>query len=570
MTSHSCRALDQVRLMAEGSGGRVLILVAGTSPYYAGLRRAFTDRFFDAAMDFVCHPAYRTIFAVTGIGSHLPPLRIDSSATVGLIPAGWVIREAGEDSQSTVQSSPEEDDDDLPSSSGLMLRHGVVMTSRLRFHGNGVPWAERILAMLGLMEEAAGLDWRIDRHQPGKPSGRGLVIIDEAYLSPDPREDLHQLPTQNQRELIMARLRSLLRQLEQTQADIVVLSTSEARAGLLAHGGFVAAQLEGRPQAEHFPALLWPGEVALWPSRDTERPFGEFWKVPVGRTRPTLYSTLRSVAPKPLPSPLEELDSLVGMDGVRRQIEALEASVRASIRRQRLGLPAASFRLHTALYGPPGTGKTTVARILARVFARLGLLDSGRFIEANREKLVGAYIGHTEQKTAEVCERALGGVLFIDEAYALTPHSENDFGRQAIDTLLTWMENYKDRLAVIFAGYDDEMRRFIDENPGMHSRIQFHVTLREYSDDELVSIAGRVASRDHSVIAPDAFPSVRRRVVQMREECRRLGRAFGNGRAAENLVRAACTERDRRIGTMLATAEDMTLLLARDFDNAQV
>ncbi|GEM_PF-6708619 len=574
MTAHSSAAVQSLRQMAEGTGGGVLLLAAGSAPYYAGLRRPFAEHFLEAVLELASHPGYQRIAAVTGVGRHLPVMRIDSNASVSLVPAGWTVR-APDQEATPAPAAPAADadeDDDLPSARNLIRRHGIVTTSRLRFHANGVAWAERMMAMMGMIEETLGLEWRFDRHMAGGESERTLVVIDESYLLPDRREDLHTLPSQNQREMVAARMHSLLRQVASSRGDIVVMCGTIPRAQSLAAGRLIAEELEGRDEAAHFPHLAIPGIVASWPSKDSGQPFGEFWPLdpPVGAR--TFYDVLRGMAPRPVPSPLEELDGMIGMDGVRQQIESLEASVRASLRRQRLGLPATSLRLHTALYGPPGTGKTTVARILGRVFARLGLLEPGRFVEANRSNLVGAYIGHTEQKTAEICGQALGGVLFIDEAYGLAPppNSPSDFGRQAIDTLLTWMENHKDRLAVIFAGYENEMKRFVDENPGMHSRIQFHITLRAYTDDELVRITQSMAVRGGNDIVPEALAVVRSRLVGLRSISERTGNAFGNGRTAENLLRAACAERDRRLANVAASRQDLITLLPEDFANAHV
>lgn len=575
MTAHSSAAIQSLRQMAEGRGGNVLLLAAGSAPFYAGARRPFAEHFLEAVLELACHPDYGTIGAITGVGRHLPVLRIDSNASVSLVPAGWTVRtpkaaESSADSAGVDDDGADDDDDDLPSAHRLIRRHGIVTTSRLRFHANGVPWAERMMAMMGMIEEMLGAEWRLDRHMPMANAGRALVVVDESYLLPDRREDLRMLPSQNQREMVAARMHSLLRQISDSQTDLVVLCGNVPRAQALADGRLIAEELDGREEAAHFPHLSIPGTVVAWPSKDAQRPFGEFWQLTAPPGRTTFYDVLRGMPPQPVPSPLEELEGMIGMDGVRQQIESLEASVRASLRRQRLGLPANSLRLHTALYGPPGTGKTTVARILGRVFARLGLLEPGRFVEANREKLVGAYIGHTEQKTAEVCTQALGGVLFIDEAYALTPASPNDFGKQAIDSLLTWMENHKDRLAVIFAGYEDEMKAFIDENPGMHSRIQFHITLRAYTDDELVQITQSMATRGGNLIVPEALPVVRRRLIELRAASVQSGRPFGNGRTAENLLRAACAERDRRLASAAASRDDLIRLLPQDFAGARI
>lgn len=188
---------------------------------------------------------------------------------------------------------------------------------------------------------------------------------------------------------------------------------------------------------------------------------------------------------------LDSLDrDLVGLAPVKRRVREIAALLLVERVRQREGLAAEAPSLHMSFTGNPGTGKTTVAMRMAEMLHRLGYVRKGHVVAVTRDDLVGQYIGHTAPKTKDVLKRAMGGVLFIDEAYYLfRPENEKDYGQEAIEILLQVMENQRDDLVVILAGYQDRMERFFESNPGMASRIAHHVEFPDYSDDELLQIA---------------------------------------------------------------------------------
>lgn len=186
---------------------------------------------------------------------------------------------------------------------------------------------------------------------------------------------------------------------------------------------------------------------------------------------------------------MEKINSLIGMQNIKDEIKSFINYVNIMLERQKRKLPATPLSLHVVFYGPPGTGKTTIARLLGRVYKALGLLKGGHLIETDRSGLVAGYVGQTAIKTDELVSKAEDGVLFIDEAYTLIPeNSTNDFGREAVDTILKRMEDMRDRFAVIAAGYTDEMERFIKSNPGLKSRFSRYHYFDHYSPDELVKI----------------------------------------------------------------------------------
>lgn len=186
---------------------------------------------------------------------------------------------------------------------------------------------------------------------------------------------------------------------------------------------------------------------------------------------------------------MEELDSLIGLKNVKSLVKEVHAFVEIQKRRKQEGLINEPLVMHMIFKGNPGTGKTTVARIIGNLFKELEVLPKGHLVEVERADLVGEYIGHTAQKTREQIKRALGGILFIDEAYSLARGGEKDFGKECIDSLVKAMEDYKDNLIVILAGYKDEMEWFLQINPGLRSRFPIQIEFNDYSIEELMKIA---------------------------------------------------------------------------------
>ncbi|HEY5835599.1 right-handed parallel beta-helix repeat-containing protein [Streptomyces sp.] len=264
---------------------------------------------------------------------------------------------------------------------------------------------------------------------------------------------------------------------------------------------------------------------------------------------------------------LAELADMVGLAAVKREVKDLVDLLAATRQRAAAGLPTPRISHHLVFSGPPGTGKTTVARLYARLLHSLGVLPRGQLVEVARADLVGRYVGHTAQLTREVFERALGGVLFIDEAYTLTPPGvSNDFGQEAVDTLLKLMEDRRDEVVVIAAGYTEEMGRFLASNPGLASRFSRYVRFEDYTTDELVTIIGRQAVSFGYECAADTERSLRAWVDALPRD-----RTFGNARAARQLLETMMTRQARRLGAMVAPGvDDLRMLLPEDLPNAGV
>lgn len=247
----------------------------------------------------------------------------------------------------------------------------------------------------------------------------------------------------------------------------------------------------------------------------------------------------------------EELRSLVGLESVKREVQTFKNFLMIRRERARKGLPVPPTSYHLVFSGNPGTGKTTIARIVARIFRELGILSKGHLVEASRSDLVAGYVGQTALKTNKVIDSALDGVLFIDEAYTLSKESGDDFGQEAIDTLLKRMEDNRDRLVVIVAGYTDEIQNFIESNPGLSSRFNRYIEFPDYSEAELLEIFKRLLSKYRYTLDAAAEKALERRI----EEAVLLkDKFFGNGRFVRNLFEKSIERQANR----LASADDLS------------
>ncbi|MFF3491928.1 right-handed parallel beta-helix repeat-containing protein [Streptomyces sp. NPDC002795] len=258
---------------------------------------------------------------------------------------------------------------------------------------------------------------------------------------------------------------------------------------------------------------------------------------------------------------LGELDALVGLESVKREVRALTDMIEVGRKRQEAGLKAASVRRHLVFTGSPGTGKTTVARLYGEILATLGVLGQGHLVEVSRVDLVGEHIGSTAIRTQEAFQRAHGGVLFIDEAYALSPEdSGRDFGREAIDTLVKLMEDHRDEVVVIVAGYTGEMERFLSTNPGVASRFSRTITFSDYVPEELLRIVEQQAD-EHEYRLADGTPEALLKYFTALPK----GPAFGNGRTARQTFESMVERHAGRVAQLDALDTDaLTLLYPED------
>jgi adenylate kinase family enzyme len=261
-----------------------------------------------------------------------------------------------------------------------------------------------------------------------------------------------------------------------------------------------------------------------------------------------------------LESLLDELDALTGLQAVKTEVRLLINLVRVENMRRERKLPVVERSLHLVFVGNPGTGKTTVARLLAHFYRVLKVVSKGQLVETDRSGLVAGYVGQTAEKVNKICDQARGGILFIDEAYALVTESEQDFGAEAVATLLKRMEDDRADLIVIVAGYPAPMTKFIESNPGMRSRFNKTIEFPDYSDDELVTIFESIG-HDHHYELDEAG----RTAVKTWFAAQQHGPSFGNGRLARNLFEDCVTRQASRLVELKAPTDDqLTTLTAAD------
>jgi ATPase family associated with various cellular activities (AAA)/AAA lid domain len=247
---------------------------------------------------------------------------------------------------------------------------------------------------------------------------------------------------------------------------------------------------------------------------------------------------------RPLEELLAEMDALVGLDRVKADVRQLINFLKVQKLREAQGMKSLPASRHLVFSGNPGTGKTTIARLVAQTYRSLGILRKGHLIEADRAGLVAGYVGQTAIKTREVVESALGGVLFIDEAYSLSSGGSNDFGQEAIETLLKMMEDHRDDLVVVVAGYTGKMQEFLDSNPGLRSRFNKHIHFDDYGKDQLVQIFKSFCKKADFKTGPGAeneLSAIFDALIALKDE------SFGNARLARNLFEMAVSKQANRI-----------------------
>ncbi|KON92692.1 stage V sporulation protein K [Rossellomorea marisflavi] len=230
----------------------------------------------------------------------------------------------------------------------------------------------------------------------------------------------------------------------------------------------------------------------------------------------------------------EELGTLIGMDEMKKMVKEIYAWIYVNKKREMMGLKAGKQALHMMFKGNPGTGKTTVARIIGKLFLKMNVLSKGHLIEAERADLVGEYIGHTAQKTRDLVKKALGGILFVDEAYSLGRGGEKDFGKEAIDTLVKHMEDKQHEFILILAGYSKEMDHFLTLNPGLQSRFPLVFHFPDYSVDQLMDISKLMLKEKEYMLSHDAERKIREHLHGVKNAI--TANAFSNGRYVRNIL----------------------------------
>ena len=255
-----------------------------------------------------------------------------------------------------------------------------------------------------------------------------------------------------------------------------------------------------------------------------------------------------------------ELDTYIGLGEIKREVSNLINMATVFKRREEAGLPNTDFSLHMVFTGNPGTGKTMIARLMARIYHSLGILSKGQLVEVDRSGLVAGYVGQTAIKTQKVIQSALGGVLFIDEAYALNGKGDNDFGQEAIDTILKAMEDHRDDLVVIVAGYDELMEKFIHSNPGLESRFNRYLHFDDYTLNEMLDIFKMQCKKGSYTLHADAEQDVKDFICDANAD----GITFGNARGVRNLFEQILTEQANRLAAMETFTKDDLMTITKE------
>ena len=282
-----------------------------------------------------------------------------------------------------------------------------------------------------------------------------------------------------------------------------------------------------------------------------------------------LKTATASAAPEkpeePETDPMEDLDALIGLTAIKDDVKELIAFVKIQKMRKEQGLKAVPVSLHLVFTGNPGTGKTTVARILARLYKQIGVLSKGQLVEVDRSGLVAGYVGQTAIKTQEKISQAMGGVLFIDEAYALS-QKDDAFGQEAIDTILKAMEDNRDDFVVIVAGYTEPMEVFINSNPGLKSRFNKYIEFEDYSIDDLEKIFMMNCKKYDYVLEEDVEKHIRELIVQRKME---HSENYANAREVRNLFEEIITNQAKRVADLEnPDSEAMTKICLQDLPGA--
>lgn len=278
----------------------------------------------------------------------------------------------------------------------------------------------------------------------------------------------------------------------------------------------------------------------------------------------TLPEYVNASAPSELAALFDELENLIGLQEAKKTMYEIYALIKINKEREKHQLKIEKQVFHMVFKGNPGTGKTTVARLFGKMFREMGILSKGHLIEVERADLVGEFIGHTAQKTRELVKKALGGILFIDEAYSLARGGEKDFGKEAVDCLTKALEDSNKDFICIIAGYNDEMEQFLELNPGLPSRFPVHINFADYSVEELLEIANLMTREKDFELTREAKEKIRRQLTGIVNDP--FQRNFSNARFVRNCIEKAIrVQAVRLMKSNEFTREELRRLRAEDF-----
>ncbi len=410
---------------------------------------------------------------------------------------------------------------------------------------DGLATDDELWALIGAFGHRLGPDFvrstPDDLRADGTTSGaaRWLTTTSDLFeilLGVDRRHDTDLATTYYEHAMAMAHM-------------VASLDTHTGRDELLAIDGYRAlllSAIKGQPGGGAAPARVDPGRATT------------------GQTSEPGTSSPEAPPARPIGDLLAELDDLVGLAEVKREVKLVTDLLQVQRLRRQRALPVAESSRHLIFTGNPGTGKTTVARLLAQIYRTLGVVTRGHLVETDRAGLVAGYVGQTATRVTEAFDRADGGVLLIDEAYALVRGSDTDFGREAIDTIVKLVEDRRDRLVVIAAGYPDEMADFVGANPGLPSRFPRSIAFPDYDDDELTEIFTKLCADNGYGCGAASVAAARAWFASQPR-----GKGFGNGRLARNLFEQAIGRQAGRVVALTdPTDDELTALTPPDISGS--
>ena len=312
----------------------------------------------------------------------------------------------------------------------------------------------------------------------------------------------------------------------------------------------IADDLWGVPSAPQVPST--PAEAPVVPGTAEEEKKAQ--------QTPAAAEQAKEEPPEKIEDLKKELNEYIGLDTVKKEVESLINLVTVQKMRKENGLPVNDLSLHMVFSGNPGTGKTMVARLMARIYKSLGILSKGHLVEVDRSGLVAGYVGQTAIKTGEAIQKAMGGVLFIDEAYALTNRGGSDYGQEAVDTLLKAMEDHRDDLIVIVAGYTELMEEFVHSNPGLESRFNRFLNFPDYTVQEMMDIFDMRCRKSGYELAEDARGLLRSLLALLSLDMK----GFGNARGVRNLFERTVAAQANRLAALPDVTREMLMTLTAD------
>ena len=312
----------------------------------------------------------------------------------------------------------------------------------------------------------------------------------------------------------------------------------------------IADDLWGVPSAPQVPST--PAEAPVVPGTAEEEKKAQ--------QTPAAAEQAKEEPPEKIEDLKKELNEYIGLDTVKKEVESLINLVMVQKMRKENGLPVNDLSLHMVFSGNPGTGKTMVARLMARIYKSLGILSKGHLVEVDRSGLVAGYVGQTAIKTGEAIQKAMGGVLFIDEAYALTNRGGSDYGQEAVDTLLKAMEDHREDLIVIVAGYTELMEEFVHSNPGLESRFNRFLNFPDYTVQEMMDIFDMRCRKSGYELAEDARGLLRSLLALLSLDVK----GFGNARGVRNLFERTVAAQANRLAALPDVTREMLMTLTAD------